>query len=263
MSIPSRVRAGDSLAEFPGNSWNALVDSYWANRDRAPRNQGTGASHGPRGSVPIIVQNKTGADVEFGGILAIDGIATDFSKNKNIRHHTPLAKGIKYADGKQWGITQGKIANDNIANLVISGTAWCKIDVQAESDDTAAPVVDDTAKLKSGSGVPIIWKESGTGVKWGVVLLGGGAIGLGAKLAKVSTEITAADDTIPGKLEIGAGKVIISEATENAGKFTYSDPQNAVAVDCYTMAPEITTVGTWVVVEKVDGRWMLVVELCP
>jgi len=183
MTTPQRLLAGQVLKEFPGQSWNSLVDRYW--EPIPPRQSGTGASHGPANAIPVLALNKTGEDVGQGAVLAIDGIAVNYDTNENIRYQTPLVKGIKYADGKQWGILQVDTLDDGVANLTIMGTAWCKIDVTDEAHNNAIPIVDDVDKLQSTDdeeAVSIIWKEDGTGEKWGIVLLGGGGGGGGASV---------------------------------------------------------------------------------
>lgn len=72
----------------------------------------------------------------------------------------------------------------DIVQGVLSGATWAALDVQAESDQFAAPVANAAdadlpiTTLATGSeGARILWKEPGLGLRYGIVLLGGGSGG--------------------------------------------------------------------------------------
>lgn len=77
---------------------------------------------------------------------------------------------------------------------VMVGPSWVKLDVADEALDHAEPIDGDATKLKaSSSGVPIRWKETGIGEKWGIVLLGAaGATTTRDAIAMITVPIPAA-----------------------------------------------------------------------
>lgn len=81
------------------------------------------------------------------------------------------------SEGDTFVITQQHGATGQLVSATIQGITWAKVDIQDEADDTAGIDDGETAHLISGTDKPakILWKESGTGVKWAVILIGGGA----------------------------------------------------------------------------------------
>jgi len=75
-----------------------------------------------------------------------------------------------------FAILAGSLAPGEIGEGIIAGAAVVQINVSDPTHGFALPADGNSAALTSDSagGVPILWKDTGTGLKWAVVLLGGG-----------------------------------------------------------------------------------------
>jgi len=224
--IPNEVRRGDTLTEFPGNSWNALVASYWGGRSAPPAARSTGASRGQSGELAILVRNDTDDDIEAGGILAMDGItAADEFKEDNhcqITLASPVVKGCKPEPGRQFGVVREKVKPGEVARMTITGTAWTKIDVVSEDHKTAETIEGDAGKMRSAEEgpYPIIWKEDGTGEKHAAILMGsGGGGGATARLARTLEHIDSSIGYLnPEDPEEGEERGLLDEYKVSHGK---------------------------------------------
>lgn len=171
----------------PGSDIAArLFSSRWVNHvtQNANRNQvaqGTRDGKNRRPYLPVEVLNDSGAaiDVPF-PILRLTEPVVTVADNANAPYNEPEFNGdTPNGDtGPAFVIVQGPIADGAAAPAALIGLSWCKVDVASESDTHATTIDGDNTKLQSGSsGVSIVWKESGTGEKWALVLLGGGGSG--------------------------------------------------------------------------------------
>lgn len=107
----------------------------------------------------------------------------------------------------QFVITTEPIVGQQIGRAVCAGLAVVQIDVSDAGHTRAVPVASETGFLASAAsgGVPILWKEAGTGVLWSVVLMDQGSSGGGStNLAHgVLTEATGAATIQPRTLSAG------------------------------------------------------------
>ncbi len=148
-----------------------------------PRPSSPGSAGVPAQSRLVLdVVNDTGAaiDVPF-PILRITEPVVSLSDNANVVFGEPQFMGdTPNADtGASFVVVQGPIGTGVAQQSVLTGMTWCKVDVGSESDTHATSIDGDNEKLQSGTaGVRIVWKESGTGEKWALVLLGGGGGGI-------------------------------------------------------------------------------------
>lgn len=83
-------------------------------------------------------------------------------------------------------ITVEPAAGGGVVRCVVAGLAVVQINVTSASHKRAKPIAGDTTKLVSCNrgGVPIVSRESGTGVKWSVILLGFGSSGSAASVGE-------------------------------------------------------------------------------
>ena len=101
----------------------------------------------------------------------------------------------------KFAILQGPAQEDQIVPAIYNGPSWVKLDVTDDSLDHAEPIDGDATKLKaSSSGVVILWKETGVGEKWAIVLLGAA----GATTTRDATAMIVA--TVPAATLDGANK---------------------------------------------------------
>jgi hypothetical protein len=207
-NAPNRINKGDILPGIPTDGWNAFVHTW--QRVQAMRKPGNGP--GAAASVPHVIaeiQNTTGdlIDAEF-PILAMGEPVFTFADNAEAIRDAPRFKGTTPDADTQIGdvaIVQGPIGDDEFRVAIIQGPAHCEIDVTDESHTHAKPKADDNTKLESAtSGAKIRWKESGTGTKKAVIVLGGGAGGGPG----VDIKIVLIDDDIDGITEDGPSSIL-------------------------------------------------------
>jgi len=76
-----------------------------------------------------------------------------------------------------FAITLRPVTGGNAVKVAVSGLVSVQVDVSNSGHTRARPIASNTDKLESCAagvvpgGVPIVYKESGTGVKWAIVLL--------------------------------------------------------------------------------------------
>ena len=184
MGLPQPVDIGTTSAEFPGGSFNALVDGYYARRgQRQP-----GAQHnfcltviGP--SLFVKIKNDTSEDREPGQILGIDGALIEFAKNERQVFSVPMLSGVSpltadHAD--RFVVVKERIKQGKPGTATLNGLAWARVDVTDVDHEFAAVTDDDPRFLTSdaASGVQLIAKEKETeegaealGEQWAVVFL--------------------------------------------------------------------------------------------
>jgi hypothetical protein len=125
----------------------------------------------------VMVKNNSGSDVARFGVLGIDGALVDPATNADEFAARVVLKGITPTDADHTGkfvVLLESVKSGDVARAYISGVCPAKVDV-IDADDTHADVKNsDRASLESraGGSARVLWKESGTGVKWAIVLLG-------------------------------------------------------------------------------------------
>jgi len=152
--------------------------AWW---QRQPRS-GAGVLPMEESSTLIPVKNGSGQDLVTGQILGIDGpFFTPTENNDEFRFH-PAVDGVAADPTTHWGryvILKGPIANGKIGPCMISGVAAALIYVYETCHEWADvhpnPSGNEAYYLASGQcgAARILWKESGTGLVWGIVLLYG------------------------------------------------------------------------------------------
>lgn len=142
------------------------------------------------------VKNGTGADLDAFSVLAYDDVIDDPS-DADSRHDAQ--RGFAFvgdtpaSETAPFVVTVEGIENDTVGSAVVSGLVVVQVEVSDAAHRAAKPISGTNTKLASGaSGVPIIWKEAGTGTKWAVVLLGASVGGGGGLFAANLTEATGA-----------------------------------------------------------------------
>jgi hypothetical protein len=134
---------------------------------------------GPRDDLPPVVNGSGAAiDAPFGVLRVTTPVELPADKS------TAPYEGLKFTgaapdaattSNHRFVVLQEPAGDGQPAPAVFVGPTWVKVNVSDESHTHAVAIAGDTAKLASASsGVQVLWKESGTGEKWAVVLLGGG-----------------------------------------------------------------------------------------
>lgn len=177
---------GEKLKDSPlrrADEWNQVVDVVNA----AQRGGGTTFAGSEPQSKTFVIYNESGLNLNFGAVLGVSGVPNDpavdadlfkYDKTALVKADVPTS-----ADSGKFLVTTGPIPEDGFGRAVISGPARVQIDVVSESHGFADVIDGDHTKLRSGgTGVPILYKQSGTGTKWGIVNVGSGGSALRATI---------------------------------------------------------------------------------
>lgn len=177
-----RMSPGDPVGPFFSarrhNALNDLLSS--AELDSGARGDGT-EGRANRSTQISQITNASGVDVPVGGVLGIDGFAFDADANENeFRAGDVDFKGVKPTLDDH----SGKIAiavdvapSGKTRDFATFGWVQAKVDITDE-EHTSCEIVDgEVGHLESSENgsIPMIPAQSGTGVKWAVVMLGGGS----------------------------------------------------------------------------------------
>jgi hypothetical protein len=171
-----KVKSGDPLA-IPASTFNTFVDAandYLARQ----REQSQKATPAGRCAGIVLVRNDSGAARERFEVLGVSapvftpGVDLDAFKN------TRALVGVTPTDPGHLGkfvILLEPVPAGELAQALASGVCPVRLDVKDEQDGFADVNDGTCVTLKTGpkGAAVILWKESGTGQKWGVVHLAG------------------------------------------------------------------------------------------
>lgn len=277
----TRLTIGDNFPrEFPGDTWNRLVDllervEQLGGPDQLLQLVNQTAVADPVGMI-INVVNKTGSDLVENAIAIV---------KKNTFVFDPPGGEIDEADAVVMGgvqlevesvnssnktepfvITIDPIPDDATGRAYLPGASWARLDIQSEGDSTAGPEDGDAKCLKTGQGsTPILVKPPGTGIKWGIVQLGGGGGG-GPTVRFAQIDVEVGDGVGPMTFQDpaykpGSGRALLLVPSEDeAGAWVASDPEEFVTVK--NIAGTKIFDGRLVLIEEVDGEWFVITEAC-
>jgi hypothetical protein len=179
-----KVLRGQPLA-IPAPAWNTLMDVARAYKKREGQKAG-GAVESFRTDV-IKVKNSSGADVIRFGVLGLDApvfpTMTDAEQLREFHRHrvfnavTPASP----THNRRFCVLAEPLANGAIGRALVCGAYVAKLSIVDAAQQLATVKNADATQLETtwGEGVPILWKESGTGTKWALVLLGTFDVGTG------------------------------------------------------------------------------------
>lgn len=181
MPAPKKIERGQRLAGIPSDSWNAFVDAERLSRLTTIPGVGPGQSTGDDEQVAMLVHNETGADLTARFPIlrlttpVVEPEDSDDDDGVTLRGVQFNANAPDSETGSGFVVMQGPCAADGFGRAVVQGLTWVRVDVGDADHTHATSVSADKDKLVSGtSGVPIKWKETGTGEKWAVIQLGSG-----------------------------------------------------------------------------------------
>lgn len=214
-----RVQAGDR-AQIPADAFNAFLDVV-RERRAAAFDGGAGAVRvPPHPPATVLVRNDTGGDLDRFAVVALGAPAVAHADDETEFFRRPnLAADAPEGGEAVFGVLLEPAADGAFAPAQVSGVCPVRVNVTSEAHTHASPVAGDTEMLGSDTaGVPVLWKESGTGTKWAYVLLGSAA-------AAGTIAVEAADGT---PAYAGVTKVTFDQADG----FSLSQPLGGVvAVD--------------------------------
>lgn len=188
------VHAGEPLA-IDADTWNALVDAARAYR---AGHAGTPSAQPFRSPLAAALHCLVKYDASSGSVLPafsvlrIADTLTDVDADPHAHQGRPAYLGAAPAAGGQVVVTVEPIRGGKIGRAVLTGHVAVTLAVSDTGHTRAVPIANDTTKLASAAlgGYPVVWKETGTGDVWAVVLLGPSADG--RPLAGILTEASGA-----------------------------------------------------------------------
>ncbi len=174
-----KIRPGQRLPGIPSAPWNAMLDLV--------RERGGSALSGadPRlgnDSSVVRIHNTTGSDLNAHEAVGYSQPLFDVTTDPNQFKHNrpaPLVGEVLAPEFhiERWAVTIEPIASNMVGRAVVAGLAIAQINVVDAGHDrvdiAAANPVPQSAPLGAAS---IVWKESGVGTKWAVLMLRAGPL---------------------------------------------------------------------------------------
>lgn len=211
------MHASDPLA-ISAKAWNAFIDTTrLVQRHGPPHPTPRPERFQAPSSTVILVRNATGGDLDqyavttLGDVLIAPADNPDgFQQNlaiKVVAPGDPAAKPIV-------AILQDPLADGAFGLATILGMTWVKVDVS--TDETgwqwANVVSGQTSKLdaaESSGPARIVWKESGLGEKWAIVVLGAPSGAAGGSVEAEEVEVVTS-------VECSGGSIVTTTASINS-----------------------------------------------
>jgi len=170
------VQTGAPL-RIPARDWNAAMDAARAHAES--RFDG-----GMRPGLPewrswgvLPIKNSSGADRDRFDVLGISNVIFAPSASDKAFQNRPALVGVTPASGHvggEYAVLLQPAAKGAIVDGMVIGITPCRVNVSDASHGFADVDSGVAGNLKSGEtgSAQIIWKESGTGVKWAIVRVG-------------------------------------------------------------------------------------------
>jgi hypothetical protein len=178
----AKVRPGQAL-KISAEAFNAFIDAAQAQRGSSLR-QAVDDPAATRTAGIVTVRNDSGADQERFAVLGIDApliLPADHPAAFQERVALALVAPDEDEHGDRLCILQEPVAAGALGRGLILGVSPVRLQVTAEDDRTATVTTGDPSVLTTGAAgsARILWKEPGTGERWGLVQIpaGGGAGG--------------------------------------------------------------------------------------
>jgi len=172
MGVFTKVTKGDPLS-FRADTFNSFIDAAKAHKDG--QNQIRGPLNLNQQSGSITVRNITGADQDQFAVLSLrDVVISPTDNDLEFKHNYAFDVDIfdEATDNpSSIVILQEPIKPGELGAAMISGTSPTPITVTNENDEYAN-LSDGATQFESSSGGVgrILYKEPGTGLKWGIVI---------------------------------------------------------------------------------------------
>jgi hypothetical protein len=250
------VSPGQPIALSAGD-FNAMLDAARAHRARQKLTADEPAAKLQSGI--ILVKNASGSDGSFLDILAIDVpliLPTDSLNQWRSRvAMSCVSPGSTHAG--RYVVLQEPIPAGKMGRAMVIGVTPVNLDVTADTDRFAEVATGVSTSLKTGTtgSARILWKESGTGAKRGVVMLTGEATSSAPHVDTVDPTVT--DDDAAG---FAVGAVWINESSDRF--FVATDVTTGAAV--WATGEDKPTEDGTVRCSKSDlsgGEWVMTIDL--
>ncbi len=246
----AKISPGEILPGLPARPWNDMLDmlSEWKAGDFDKTDPTRPL---PAGAGIISVRNDTGSALPRFSVLGITGFLISPTGNLQQFKNKPCLTASTPAatDLERFVITQEPCREDGICRALLLGITPVQIDVVDATDDYADLIAADTTQLQSqpyGSAW-IVYKESGTGTKWGLVVHG--VQGSQFVLGKTNTAV-AKGTGATNNIDVYRGTTAGSEANTGSKKIT-----------AWNRFADVAS-GKWVLCVRVQRNWNLVAAEC-
>jgi hypothetical protein len=260
MADPYRkVQRGEPV-KHSAAQWNAFVDAARAvAQGELDRASGQPTTH--RDAAIVRVRNESGADLARGAVLGLgDPIFPPATTSVDIFAREVTFRGAVPAAGHtgKFAVLLDAAKTNRVIRAVVAGVCAVKITVTDAAHGYAEVAAGQTGYLASGSSglAQILWKETGTGLKWAIVRLGGGSGG--GRIA-----FTGSGGIPPASLAGG----VLTPGTATVTLFAESGGGWALGAETFTayhVIPGFAVAGDTVIQCKLVGaRWVVDVEACP
>ncbi|MGE4157700.1 MAG: hypothetical protein AB7F75_01230 [Planctomycetota bacterium] len=163
-----KVTPGDPI-KIPAQAYNSFIDAARAHRERS-LGQGAGEDSGLNIHMDLQVRNSTGADQDEFAVLSLGSIVLSPVDNLPLFKDRPTFDVVASTITGRTAILQEPLKMGALGWARILGISVVRINVIDESHSWAKVVAGSPNLESSFGGVfRILYKESGTGLKWGLV----------------------------------------------------------------------------------------------
>jgi hypothetical protein len=181
--FPRTIQVGETLTEFPADTWNWLVESVGKLNARGRGDIVPPVKQEVPHRLPVLVRNDTDETIERHQPVGLKDPLPNIKDSEAARLAAISFEGVKATSSTPLAIFTADCPPGKMRPAVIIGLVVAKVDVKSESDEACGAGTN--GKLESGSGpIKILWKEkstlatgSKTGEQYCAVLLGGGGGG--------------------------------------------------------------------------------------
>jgi len=237
------VTAGQPV-DIEAKSFNCMLDAAEF-VERATQGIRQPSIKGKGSGIRILIRNDTGGDLDRYAVVSPTGPlfepdAADEVAMAAFQDDDIVLKCVAPTsdDATNFVILDEPIVDGGIGYARIIGLAIVEVEITLATATTCGADTAVTANLTDGAGsTTILWKESGTGTKWAVVLLGGA--GAAIQKATLSADLTYASS---------------ATAVTTGGTITVHD--------WLLSSGESLSNGTRVIVAMIEGEWIVIQARC-
>lgn len=217
-----KVSAGQPV-EIPAATWNALLEAGQAfRRQRLGREGDSTPQFSPTASLEILVRNDVGSSLPIWSVVALGTpVISAVDYPQEVRRLPVFPGTAPAATTDNFAVLIEPAAADAYVRAVVMGVVPANLNVTDSTHTCAGPAAGVTATLATATDGParILWKESGTGTKRAVVLVGRDTA---AAAASGSDVFFARLTTTSGGLwkwyrqKVNSSNVFVDDGTESA-----------------------------------------------
>lgn len=256
-----KVRPGEPI-KIAAQAWNQVIDQVVTR----PRFDASTSPY-PAINFQVRCRNSTSGDVARWGVLQITGVLETPTGATGASGATgsmdagtmsflayPGIVGVTPTDtaGARYVVATQPIKAGEIGMAAIDGVVQVKLDIQSASDNFATVKSGSVEQMKTASSgdASVLWKEGGTGVKWGLVRIGAGSGG-GVKVGKIT-----------GTWTKGGTQTVWEYTGGGAQASGPSGPLRLTGVNRFATVNASGSAAKWVAVSSIDSTWHLIAAEC-